>query len=190
MGKDQNLVKGLQSDQLKLQNEALELLYFRNLPQIESYIMRNSGTKEDAQEVLQDALIVVFQAVRKQGFQLTSKLDTYLYGIARNIWYKRLRKKRRRIETVPIEDQISLPDWIAPGEQPSAVSDTMLKLIRQMSPRCREILTVIYVEEKGINETKETLQYQSLQAVRNKKSSCLKKLRELFKTNSKASDHV
>lgn len=191
MRKDSNLVQYIQSPQRKLQDAALEQLYFRNKSKIEAYIGRNNGTKEDAEEVLQDALVTIFQAIRKSGFQLTSKLDTFLFGVARNIWFKRLRKQRHEIETVAFPDQVSNPDWILEAETPSyAISDKMLQLIRKMSNRCREILTMIYVEEKEIREIKEALGYQSLQAVRNKKSTCLKKLKEHFQGKQNKEDHV
>lgn len=181
MRKDSNLVQCIQSPQRKLQDAALEQLYFRNKSKIEAYIGRNNGTKEDAEEVLQDALVTIFQAIRKPGFRLTSKLDTFLFGVARNIWFKRLRKQRREIETVSIPDQVSSPEWILEEEPQSyAISDKMLQLIRKMSNRCREILTMIYVEEKEVSEIMEALEYQSLQVVRNKKSTCLKKLKEHF----------
>ena len=186
--KDSKLVQGLQSHRRKLQDVALEQLYFRNSPLIEGYILRNSGSKEDAEEVLQDTLVVVFQAVRKPNFELTSKIDTFIYGIARNIWLKRLRKKRRKVETVAISGNESALELKASEPETQAVSEKMLQIIRQMSPRCQEILTLLYVEEKNINETMEALQYMSAQAVRNKKSNCLKKLRAYFQNSKNRND--
>lgn len=178
MVKDLKLVKYLQSDQCRLQDVALERLYLRNLSSIESLTCQNSGTPEDAKEVLQDALVVVYQSVRKHGFQLTSKLDTYLYSIAKNIWFKQLRKKKREVETVPIDGQGFL--LAAPKSPDSALGEQVMLAIQNMSPQCRKILTMIYVEEKDNNETMRAMEYKSLAALRNKKSNCLQKLRSLF----------
>lgn len=132
--------------------------------------------------------MVLFQAVHKPGWQLTAKLDTYLFGIVRNIWFKRLRKQRRTIDTISMEDQVveAAADGTDPPE--NEAGKAMIRLLKQLSPRCRDVLTMIYVEEKGIIETMEALHYQSEQAVRNKKSNCLKKLRERYRSGGKGGD--
>ncbi len=190
MVEDSKLINDLQSHQRKLQDEALERLYFRNLSTIESFVNQNSGTTEDSHEVLQDALVVVFQSVRKQGFQLTAKLDTFLYGIAKNVWYNRLRKMRREIKTIPIQDAHAEPTFPNMETASQTISEKWLQFIRQMSPKCRRLLTVIYVEEKDINETMVAMEYKSEQAVRNKKSNCMQKLRALIQGNNQSTGHV
>jgi RNA polymerase sigma factor (sigma-70 family) len=53
--------------------------------------VNNSGSDEDAKDVFQEALIVVFENVRADNnFQLTCNLNTYIFSIARIIWIKHL----------------------------------------------------------------------------------------------------
>lgn len=177
--KDLKIVRYLQSNQRRLQDIALEQLYFRNLSSIKSLTTQNSGTPEDAEEVLQDALVVVYQAVRKRGFQLTSKLDTFLYSIAKNIWFKRLRKKSREVVTVSPNGEFFPLEPIHPAQK-NSLGEQMLEAIQHISPQCKKVLTMIYVEEKDNHETMRAMGYKSMAVLRNKKSNCLKKLRLIF----------
>src|SRR5437870_1143850 len=70
-------------------------LYKRNIDPIRSYIIRNSGTTADVEDMLQESLIILWQNAQKADFTLSSKLDTYLYAIAKNLWLKQLRKSGR-----------------------------------------------------------------------------------------------
>ena len=56
-----------------------------------SLVIKNSGNEDDAIDVLQDALIVLYEKVQLGTFELTVKLTTYIYGVSRNIWYNKLR---------------------------------------------------------------------------------------------------
>src|SRR5688500_12714660 len=75
--------------------EALVHLYEGNYASIKSYILKNSGSTDDVEDVLQDAVIAVWQKVARPDFELTAKLSTFLFAIARNIWLKALNKAKR-----------------------------------------------------------------------------------------------
>ena len=87
---DQNLLEGL----LKGDPAAVNQLYKRHFPGIVKMVTSNSGSEEDAQDLFQDAVMVIFEKARSNKLSLTSSLYTYLYAICRNLWLKKLRKKR------------------------------------------------------------------------------------------------
>ena len=85
-------------DQLKNEdNASFEILYKFYYPSIEAHITQNFGNTEDAEDVFQEAIIVLLQKVRQENFVLTSSLKTYLFAIARNLWLKRLRDNKRNL---------------------------------------------------------------------------------------------
>ena len=79
-----------------LTNDTLRIkqMYREFLPMVEQFVVRNSGTRSDAQDVLQDGLMVVFEKTNQAGFELTSTFKTYLFSICKFIWLKKLRKNR------------------------------------------------------------------------------------------------
>ena len=156
------------------------MLFHQNKGKIFQYVSRNQGQREEAEEVLQDALVVVFFNMRKPDFQLTAKVDTYLYAVAKNIWHKKLRSKKRELETVEMPSDSLKLGFAVQDELLSKEDQPMLRLLESLSARCKEVLTMIFVGEMGIKEIKERLGYSSEQAVRNKKSECLGNLRGLY----------
>src|SRR4051812_5486762 len=72
-------------------NASFEVLYKFYFPSIAAHIAQNFGNTEDAEDIFQEAIIVLLQKIRQENFVLTSSLKTYLFAIARNLWLKRLR---------------------------------------------------------------------------------------------------
>jgi phosphoribosylpyrophosphate synthetase len=60
----------------------LKILY-KEFPKMKIKIISTGGTKEIAQEIFNDSLLLLVEKVEHPGFELTSKLTTYLFGIAR-----------------------------------------------------------------------------------------------------------
>ncbi|MFN5889989.1 MAG: RNA polymerase sigma factor, partial [Bacteroidota bacterium] len=58
------------------------------------HVINNSGKIEDAQDLLQEALVVLWQNARKPGFDLTVKPATYLNAVIKNLWLKQLSKRK------------------------------------------------------------------------------------------------
>src|SRR5690606_18400997 len=75
--------------------EALVYLYEGNYASIRNYILKNSGDSDDVEDILQDAVIVVWQKVSQKEFELTAKLSTFLFAVAKNLWLKALNKAKR-----------------------------------------------------------------------------------------------
>src|SRR5689334_3838914 len=82
--------------QVRKGNEkVLVKIYEMNYVNVRSYILKNSGKEDDIDDVLQEAVIAVWQNINKPDFILSAKLTTYVYSIARNIWLKQLQKRSR-----------------------------------------------------------------------------------------------
>lgn len=56
--------------------------------------MNNRGTEEDAQDIFQDALGMVYEKAKKGQLQFDCTFKTYIYAVCRNMWLMVLRKKR------------------------------------------------------------------------------------------------
>lgn len=87
--KDQDYLKGLKQGD----SAVLRKLYDRFLPPVVRLVENNSGSRDDALDVFQEAVMVLYRKVRQDDFELTSALSTYIYAICRNHWMKRLNKK-------------------------------------------------------------------------------------------------
>ncbi|HET6996503.1 MAG TPA: sigma factor, partial [Chitinophagaceae bacterium] len=57
-------------------------------------VVSNGGNAQDAEDIFQEALIIVCRKVKDPGFQLTAQLSTYLYSVSRFLWKDELRKRK------------------------------------------------------------------------------------------------
>ena len=90
----QDLVKGIR----KRDNTVVSYVYNKYFQSVLHLIMNNNGTAEDAKDTFQEAMIVVFQNIRKdRDFKLDSSLQTYVYSVARIIWLKHLNKMKNNM---------------------------------------------------------------------------------------------
>lgn len=78
-------------------SRVLEELYRKFLPPFTSMLRKQGGGNDDARDVFQEALVVVFHHAARPGFQLTAAFQAYLFGIGKFIWLRQ-RKKNSRIE--------------------------------------------------------------------------------------------
>ena len=85
---DKRLLQGI------IQNEShtLEAVYDTIFPSIMRMVETNSGSKEDAQDIFQEALVVVYRKLKVGSLELECSLKTYLYAVCRNLWMEKLRK--------------------------------------------------------------------------------------------------
>ncbi|MBC7774939.1 MAG: sigma-70 family RNA polymerase sigma factor [Phycisphaerae bacterium] len=82
----------------------LDEIYRRFLPPLFGMLRRNGGRFEDAKDVFQEAIVVVFHHAARPGFQLTAPFQSYLIGIGRFIWLRQLKKNARIEVTSDRED--------------------------------------------------------------------------------------
>lgn len=162
-------------------DSALSYLYEKNIRMIMKYIIQNNGTDANAREILQDALVVLWENARKDNFELKSKISTYLYSISRNKWMQELtrRKKHTSLEAVH-NNPSSVPgaDFTLEEEE---LSKIFKECISRLSPLCQHILTAFYYEERSMQEISKIYGLANEDVAKSKKYQCKKELERLVK---------
>src|SRR5512147_165298 len=87
---DSDLINGL----ITQDQEILKEYYRRFYNGIRRFVISNSGNEADAQDLFQDALLVIFQKSRKNNLVLTCSVGTYLYSVSRHLWLKELNRRK------------------------------------------------------------------------------------------------
>ena len=76
---EQALLKGLAGNDRK----AIESIYRAHYSMIQNLIINNSGTSDDARDIFQEAIIVLYEKAKSGSFELQAQLKTYLYAVSR-----------------------------------------------------------------------------------------------------------
>ena len=88
---EEELIDGIR----RRDNRVLSYVYKNFYAAILNLVLTNSGNDEDAKDIFQEAIIVVFRNIRAdKNFKLESGFQTYLYSIARLLWLKVLRRRK------------------------------------------------------------------------------------------------
>jgi len=161
--------------------KAIETIYRENYNMVQSLIINNSGSADDAKDIFQEAMIVLYEKVRSGSFELNCLIKTYVYSVSRRLWLKRLQQMNRYApaleslqDTVPVEDEIEENDRIDNEFQ------AMEKAISSLGEPCKSLLEAYYLEKKNMQEISQSFGYTNADNAKNQKYKCLKRLKKIF----------
>jgi len=159
----------------------LKFLYQKNKTAVMDLIVKNNGSQAEAKDVFQDAVVALYENIKSSKFRGESALGSYLYSIARFMWLNRL--KRKSIEQKFLDTQA--PEKIADSHL-NAMLDAekkqkIIAIFQSLGEQCKEILVYSIYYEYSMKEIFEKMDYKNEQVVRNKKSKCMKQLKEMIK---------
>ena len=80
----------------------LQFIYKNFYSNINFFIKSNYGNEEDANDIFQEGIIVIFRKLKEKDLSLDCSFNTYLYSICRILWVKELGK--RQLEKQNIKD--------------------------------------------------------------------------------------
>lgn len=167
-------------------NDKVLVTLYKNLPVIKRMIIANGGSSEDAEDVFQEALVIVCMNVKKTDFILTSKISTYIYSICRFVWKDELKKRNKMIfsYTDTITDTIdeNALTAIQQEEQFKAAED----VVKSLGERCKELLELFYTGKMKLKEIALKMGYSSENTAKNQKYKCI----EAAKKNLKDVNHA
>ena len=152
-------------------------IYKNNYPLIRQFILQNSGTVEEAKDVYQDAMIILFENVHKSGFMLTSKISTYLYSIARRLWLKKLAEKKRELEIKDNDSFVNVYDVVDEFAIKEERLNKIDKGLSMLGEPCKTILTDFFHLKYTMQQIAEKMGYTNAANAKNQKYKCLKRLR-------------
>jgi len=177
---DSELLEALRSG--RGMNPVLKFLYRQNFEVLKVYVIQNSGSEQDAEDIFQEVLVSFIELVRLEKFRGDSSVKTFLYALTRNTWLNELKRKGRadvrEMKFEKAKDTIDedAAQKIAGRESRKQVMDVVEKLGEQ----CKKILLAYYYEDRSMKEIVDLAGYDSEQVVRNKKYKCLKQLEQML----------
>jgi len=179
LSKDENIRAIVQGD-----SKGLRKIYKEFLPRVRRLIVQNGGREEDAQDVFQSAILIVFEKASKRDFQLTSSFYTLLYGICRNIWGNRLQKKSFKEVTLPEDIKYKSDQNIEKDLERVEEQDLFWFAFKQLGEDCQKLLTLFFDKEK-MESIAQVMGYTSVSYAKKRKFQCKEKLVKLVKADQR-----
>ena len=82
----------------------LEHIYRELFPGIVRYILDNGGNREDAEDVFQEGLMVLYRKAKSDALTLSSSFYTFLFAVCKRIWLKKLSRGKGK-KALPLEEE-------------------------------------------------------------------------------------
>lgn len=112
-------------------------------PRIRLYGLRHLRAEDQAEDLVQEVLVIVIEALRAGRVEDASILDRYVLGVCRNTVASWRRGERRRVR---IGQLFEGADWTAPAPAPPE-SERLTGCLRRLQPREQSVLFRSYCDE-------------------------------------------
>ena len=179
--KSENYEKDLLEGLSRNDHRSTEAIYKENYGVVQAFILQNNGTYDDARDIFQEAMLVLYENSKKPEFSLTCQIKTYVYSICRRIWFKRLQQNNRYIspvegmeEIIPVEEEIEEKEKL---DNDFSMMDTAMK---SLGEPCKSLLEAYYIHKKHMVEIADEFGYTNADNAKNQKYKCLMRLKKLF----------
>lgn len=178
--KDRELLEGLSGHD----ERSLVLIYKLYFPMVLHMVVNNHGIEDDARDLFQDTMIVMYDKSREPGFTLEAALKTYIYAVARRLWLKQLNRRNKaplKYTELAEEDlETYSPDEVQEHEEKEERFKVMAQALLKLGEPCKSLLESFYIQQKSMQEIAEQFGYTNTDNAKTQKYKCLNRLKKLF----------
>ena len=159
----------------------LKRLYTTYFPMILQLIINNSGNEDDAKDIYQEAIIVLYNKIKSGEFELSSKLKTYIYSVCRRLWLKRLSQMNRYGGDIrDFEEYLPVDDEVEKHNDRDIQFNKMEAALQLLGEPCKTIIEDFYINNRSMQEICESFGYTNADNAKTQKYKCLQRLKKLF----------
>ena len=177
----ENLEKKLLQGLARNDKKAAETIYKDNYNMVQAMIINNNGSIDDARDIFQESMIVLYENSKSGTFELNCLIKTYLYSVARRLWLKRLQHLKKYGGPVEnLGELVSVEEEVETHEQRSADFHVMEKALANLGEPCKTLLEAYYMQKKSMVEIAGSFGYTNADNAKNQKYKCLMRLKKLF----------
>lgn len=179
---DEALIAGIQNGG-SAREEALKRIYLK--PGLRETVFRHvyehGGSREDAQDIFQESLVLFDRNLREGRFEGKSALSTYFVAIAKWRWVTVRRQQGRYTDISPAQHDETVDSPEAETIR-GEYRELFQEALGQIGDRCRELLK-LYQLEHSMDEIAQLMQYSNADVAKKEAYRCRMRFRELLETN-------
>ncbi|HEY8388556.1 MAG TPA: sigma-70 family RNA polymerase sigma factor [Parasegetibacter sp.] len=161
--------------------KAVKSIYKQYYNMVQTMILNNSGSADDARDVFQETIMVLYEKVKTGRFELNSLLKTYLYSVARRIWLKKLQLASKQNNSIEFTDEpLESDDELEMHRRKEMDFMRMELAMKNLGEPCRRLLEAYYVHQQNMVEIARNFGYTNADNAKNQKYKCLMRLKKIF----------
>jgi len=161
-------------------------LYRECYASIEKHILTRGGNREDARDVFQEGLVVLWKK-EESGLHLTASEKTLLFAICRNLWLKKVRQETRFVSLEHLGHTETAFDDEEVLDKEGTLKSRVKGLLQRLTAHCHRMIHDLFYRGKDIREIQLEYGYSSRQNAINQKYKCMNQLKKASNTKKTTS---
>ena len=146
-------------------------VYEENYRIIRQLVKTNNGNDADADDIFQEALMVIYRKIKEEKLNLYVTFGTYLYAVAKKIWQNELKRKSQKACNIEDYDDLSSGDDIEKELIKNEKHKLVWKHFENLSKDCQKIIRM-FIDGHSISEVTKTMNYSTEQHTKNRRLRC------------------
>jgi RNA polymerase sigma factor (sigma-70 family) len=185
---DKTLLTGIKNRKA----EILEYLYREYFPQVERIVLKHEGDEQDARDLFQEALVIIFTRLKEGDLVINSSFHNYFIVLCRFIWFRQ-KGIRNSYESNEDSEESANRKSVAsgivndsPGEREynefltNQNEKIFQRQYRKLPGDCKRVLKM-YFRKKSYKEIATRMKYNSEDYARRKKYLSMQLLMKMIK---------
>lgn len=165
--------------------EAVAEIYKLYRPMLIKWIITRGGTEIDADDIFQEALMVMFEKAKLPEFCLTCKLSTYLFAISKRLWFKKIEYSSGYIGFNEQEEEEesaghAYEDDLLMHLEKEHQFIQLWQSMEKLGEPCSQLLKAFYIDNKSMQQIAADFSYTNAENAKTQKYKCLTRLKKIF----------
>ncbi len=182
---DEEIIEGLRQGN----DDVLNFLYKNYYGVVRSMVLKSYGNEEQARDIFQEVIIVVYNKLQDSNFKITSSFLTFFYAVIKYTWldFRKVNKRNPLGNTIDFNDEIGINVNINEVEALAVMAsrNSMFnKHLKHLVKGC-QIMLQLFMEGYNAEEIAKKLNLKNSNYVRKRKSKCLSALVERIRKDKK-----
>ncbi|WP_299683449.1 RNA polymerase sigma factor [uncultured Tenacibaculum sp.] len=162
--------------------KVIQGLYNSVFPKIKSYVIKNNGNTEDAEDIFQKVLIQIISRYKTKPFVINSTIDGFLYVAASNLWKRELNKRKKKVTNATIFEHLNEEEDLTLSVLEQEKWELFQEMLHAISDNCKKLLQLFFKKtpyKKIVSE----LGYKSDNVVRQRIFNCKAQLTKAIQSD-------
>ncbi len=169
----------------------LEYLYREYYPQVLRIVVKHGGQEQDARDLFQEALIIIFNRLRKGDLEIKHSFHNYFIVLCRFIWFRQNNiKSAYDPDLLADESTVTVrpdPDVEQEGPEDKVCEEYIenqsekifQRHYRKLAGDCKRVLKMFF-RKKSFREISDKMKYTGEDYARRKKYLCMQQLMKMI----------
>lgn len=181
----EKILKGIVENDRKI----IQYVYHKYFNSVKIFVLKHRGTKEDALDLFQDSVVIIYEQIKNSSLVIQSSFYTYFYTVCKYQWLNALRQRGNNYFE-PIDDNMEFErlyslevrrEWDELIEKENRVK-VYQKHFKNLSEECQKLIKLV-AEGLKPEELREKMNYKSVGYTYKKRRICKERLMKLIKND-------